>query len=199
MDAQHVHVGAVQGGHALGGQDLVGRAHRPAAVDHEQHLVDQPQDGVDVVRHEQDRAARATLPASDDIGDLLLVVQVQAGQRLVAEQELRVPDQGLRDPQALLLATRQAADRRIGVRRCGYGPDRRVDATAHRGVGQPHPPAIPVHAELHEIAAANGQVGVEALVLGHVADARIAASGGMAQDLDLARAKRRETQDHPQE
>ena len=41
VHAEHVDVGAVELREPLGGQDLVGRASRPAAVDHEQHPVDE--------------------------------------------------------------------------------------------------------------------------------------------------------------
>ena len=57
MDTEHVDVRAIQVGHALGREDLVGRPRRPAAVDHEEHAVDEMEDGIDVVGHEQDGAA----------------------------------------------------------------------------------------------------------------------------------------------
>ncbi len=115
MHAEHVDVGAVQLGQPFRGQDLVGRASRPAAVDHEQDPVDEPEDRVDVVGHEQDGAPGPRVPAADELGDLALVAQVEVRERLVAQQQLRVADEGLGDPQALLLAARQAPDRGIGV------------------------------------------------------------------------------------
>ena len=110
MDAEDIDVRAVQLGHPLRRQDLVGRSCRPPAVDDEQDVVDEIEDGVDVVGHEQDRPARLSLPAADQLGDLLLVMEVEVRQRLVAQQELGFTDQRLGDPQALLFAAGQPAD-----------------------------------------------------------------------------------------
>ena len=117
------------------------------------------------------------LPAADQVGDLLLVVQVQAGQRLVAQEQARIADDRLGDPQALLLAARQPPDRRVGV-------GRRLDRLDHLvhppTIGARRPadaPAVAVDPQLDQVAAAQRQVLVERLVLGHVADARIAPPG----------------------
>ena len=59
-----------------------------------------------------------------------LVGQVEREQRLVAQQHVRVADQGLRHPQPLLLATGQPPDRRVGVRRAADGGERGVHPLA---------------------------------------------------------------------
>ena len=117
MDAEHVDVRAVEVGQPLRGEDLVRRPGRPAAVDDEEDPVDEVEDRVDVVGHEEDRPAGPPLPAADEPGDLLLVAEVEARQRLVAEEEPWVADERLGDAQTLLLSAREAADRRLGERR----------------------------------------------------------------------------------
>ena len=119
------------------------------------------------------------VPAADELGDLALVAQVEVRQRLVAEQELRVADEGLGDAQALLLAARQAPDRahpRTAVPR----PTRSPSATrrATRPIRPADAPAVAVEPEPDEVAAAQRQVPVEGLVLGHVPDAGLPRRGG---------------------
>ena len=63
----------------------------------------------------------------EQAGDHLLVREVEREQRLVGEEERRVGDERLRDPEPLLLAAREAPDRRVGVRRRAHGVERAVE------------------------------------------------------------------------
>ena len=74
------------------------------------------EDRVDVVRHDQHRHLALAADALDEARDGLLVVQVEAVQRLVQEQDAGAGDQRLRDQQPLLLTARQLAQRPAGVR-----------------------------------------------------------------------------------
>ena len=199
VDAEHVDVRAVQVGEPLRGEDLVGRPGRPAAVDDEEDPVDEVEDRVDVVGHEEDRPAGPPLPAADEPGDLLLVADVEARQRLVAEKEARVADEGLGDAETLLLAARQAADGRLGECRRLDPLDRLRDRALDGRRRATDPPAVPVDAEPDEVAAAQGQVAVERLVLGHVADARVAPSRRPPEDLDRAGGQPAEPEDDLEE
>src|SRR5207237_1246185 len=121
------------------------------------------------------RAAGAVAPPGDEVGDRLLVAEVEVRERLVAEQDPRVADESLRDPQALLLAAREPCDRSVGVRLSLDGRERTGNARVRCGVGPGDAPAVSVDTETDEVTSAEGQLGVEARVLRDVADARIAA------------------------
>ena len=61
VDPEDVDVGAVQLRHPLGREYLVGGPDGPPAVDHEEDAIDEMEDRIDVVGHEQDRAAGTPL------------------------------------------------------------------------------------------------------------------------------------------
>ena len=62
-DSQDLDRRVVQAGHRLGRQDLVGAAGGPSSVDDEDDSVGVAEDGVDVVGHEDDRAALLRAPS----------------------------------------------------------------------------------------------------------------------------------------
>ena len=66
--------------------------------------VEERKDRVDVVRDQQHGHALPAADPADELGDRLLVVQVEALQRLVEDEHLRTADQRLRDEDPLLLA-----------------------------------------------------------------------------------------------
>ena len=70
---------------------------------------------------EDDRRAGLAAALVDEAGHGALAGQVEGKERLVAQQDLGVTEERLGDAQALLLAAREQADRRIGV---GAGADR---------------------------------------------------------------------------
>ena len=87
-----------------------------------------------------------------------------------SSRQLRVRQQRLGDEQALLLAARQDTDRLIGV--C-VGADR-PQRLGHFGAFVPgrrtETPAMADQAEQHQVAATQGQIGLERLALRHIAD-----------------------------
>ena len=66
--------------------------------------VDEGKDRVDVVRDEQDGDALGPADAADQLRDRLLVVQVEAVERLVEKQHPGAADESLGDEDPLLLA-----------------------------------------------------------------------------------------------
>ena len=115
-----------------------------------------------------------------------LAGQVESEQRLVAQQDLGIAEEGLGDAQALLLATREQADRGIGV---GAGADR-PQGLVHpfsdgSGVAR-QTPVVAVDAEADEVAPPNGQGAVEGLLLGYVAELVVAQPRRRAVDTDRA-------------
>ncbi len=102
--------------------------------------------------------------------DLLLAAQVEVGERLVEQEQLRPGDQRVRDQHALLLAAGQLADPCVGVLvRADIG-QRRIDQlpALPRREGEPEP--VPVKAERHHVAGAQRHVRVDDKLLRHVAD-----------------------------
>ncbi len=155
---QHVHFGAVQVAQTCAREHLLGRADRPAPTDEIQHPIDVRQDRVDLVCHEHDRGPGVAPARVDQLADRLLVREVEREQRLVAQQHPRIADQRLRDPQPLLLASRQQPEGRRCVTLRADRPDRGVDARTGRGGGEREAAPVAVEPEPHEIAAADRQV-----------------------------------------
>src|SRR5438132_7978765 len=184
MHPDDVDVRSVERRELLAGQDLVGGARGPAAVHDEEDAIDEMEHRIDIVRDEEDGAVLALAPAPKELGDALLVPQVEARERLVAEEQVRSADERLRDPEALLLAARQPPDGRLGVSTGLHGRDRRVHPGARSRVREPDPPPVSVEPEPYEIPAAKRCLGIEVLVLRHVADRRIATSRRRSHDLD---------------
>ena len=81
------------------------------AVIDDRHPVAQPLGLVHVVRRQQDGPALGA-EAADDVPELPARLRVEAGRRLVEEQQLRVADQGAGHRQPLLLAAGELARRR---------------------------------------------------------------------------------------
>ena len=65
---------------------------------------------------------------------------VEAGQRLVEQHDLRLGEEGHRDPQALALAHRHAVDAAVGQLTKVEGVDRPLDLEAHLGRGHHRDP-----------------------------------------------------------
>ena len=85
-------------------QHLVGSADREAALGEVQDAVDHAEHGVHIVGDEDDGCAVVAPTRVDELAHLALVVQVEAHERLIAQQQHRVVGERLGDPQALLLA-----------------------------------------------------------------------------------------------
>ena len=95
-----------------------------------------PSTRVDVVRHEQHGGAGLAAVPVDEPDDGLLVREVEARERLVAQQQPRIVGERLTDAQPLLLAAREQPDRVVGevaARRRRRSAGRR--ARARRGAG----------------------------------------------------------------
>src|SRR5438094_504915 len=127
------------------------------------------------------------------------MVEVQVGQRLVAQKDLRIVDQCLRDPKSLLLTARQPADRSVGIRARLDAFDGGIDAHSRRHIGSPDPPAMAVKTQLHEIAAPQRQVAVERLVLRDVADLGVASTRRTSKDIRRSRGEGGKAKDDPQQ
>ena len=67
------------------------------------------------MRDEQYRHLPIDTDRLHQVDDLVLTLQIETGEWLIQEQELRMRQQCLRNQEALLLAARKQANRLIGV------------------------------------------------------------------------------------
>ena len=126
-----------------GGQHLVRACRSPSDRPRQvQDAVDERQHRIDLVGDEHDRGLVLAAAGSRSASlTACWCARVERQQRLVAQQQPRIADQRLRDPQPLLLAARQQPDRRVGVGAARRPPrsrastlrDARRDRTAGRG------------------------------------------------------------------
>ena len=115
-----------------------------------------------------------------------LLVQVKGDQRLIAQEQPRVPDQRLSDPESLLFSAGQLPNPASGE---AGGVDRgehRVDGAASADVGKGQPEPVPVQAQADEVAGAKRGATVDEMLLGDVADVPVAAADRGAEQLDGA-------------
>jgi hypothetical protein len=78
------------------GNDLVDRAQRRLAAAEIEHAIDRAQQRVQFMGTEQDGDAQFDLKRFDQVDNLALVVRIEADERFVEQQQLRPPDQRLR-------------------------------------------------------------------------------------------------------
>ena len=155
-----------------------------------------PATGVISCGDEHDGGPVLVVVGIEQRGDRVLGGRVEGQQRLVAQQQPRASGQRLGDPQPLLLATGQQPDRRVGV---VPRADRLDDGVDLAGTGSRQAPAVPVHAELDQVPAPDGQVPVEVPLLRHIAGHRAAAPGCPPVDGDRAGRQREQAQQHLQQ
>ena len=124
----------------------------------------------------------------DEPDDGLLVREVEARQRLVAQQQLRVVGERLPDAQTLLLAAGEQTHRAVGELARTDGVDEAVDAAAVAATRERQTEAVTVDAEGDEVAAAQRRVARQRALLRDVADAAVAAAAHLfAERRDASR------------
>src|SRR5439155_18646206 len=187
----------VEAAQALSGDDLLRLSNREPAVRDVEDAVHDRQQGVDVVRDEQDREAISLGEGCDQFGNHVLVSEVEAGKRLIQQEHLRLPGQRLGQQEPLLLTTRETADRAVGIGSGLHLGNGTVDPLA--GIDKTptdrHAPPAAINAEVHEVTTANGQVGIDIAALGDVADRRIPATWMAPQDEKAARGRRQQAEE----
>src|SRR5579863_4007018 len=93
------------------GDDFLHRTERGRPAPEIEHPVDGAEQRVQLMGAEQHGDAEPAPQRPDERDYLLFVTRVQADQRLVQQQETRLPDQRLRQQQPLPLAARQLGER----------------------------------------------------------------------------------------
>ena len=107
---------------------------------HEQQPLGHVLDCAELVRDVEDRHAKLAVEPDEQGGQRLLRVCVDAGGRLVEDQEARLGRDRLGDEGALLLAAGQSGDRLVCLRGQADAADRRVDGAAIVGRQRPEQP-----------------------------------------------------------
>ena len=114
--------------------------------------IDHVQDGIDVVGDHDDGSVGGSPAGVDEGADGPLLMQVERDQRLVAQQQLRVSDQCLPDPEPLLFPTGQVLDPAGGEGGGVDGGHHLIDRLPSRPAGQGEPEPVAVEAKADEIA-----------------------------------------------
>ena len=89
------------------------------------------------------------------------MLKVEGQQRLVAQQHLGIRGEGLGHAQSLLLTAGELAHGHLGVVGGAHEVQELIDLPVHFCAAQADAPAVAVDAEGHEVAGAQGRVGVE--------------------------------------
>ena len=142
-------------GHERGAFD---GAERRDAVAEIQHAVERVQQRIQFVRGEQHGDAELALHVAHEFDDAALVVRVEADQRFVEQQQLRIAEQALREQQALPFAARQLRQRPARERRAADEIEHAIDVAARGRVRVRQPPAVAVGGHRDEVVAAHPAV-----------------------------------------
>src|SRR5713226_2289488 len=195
---QHFDRRPIQAAQLLRRNDLVNRADRNMSSREIQHAVDDGQDGVHVVGHQHHCEASFAC----ELRDAQLTAQIKAGEWLVEQQQARLPNQGLRQEQALLLTPRQLPDGPVGIRRRLHRVERCLDAgmlLPPGWSGKREAPAQSIQPQHHQITPSHWQVRVEKTSLRHIADRGIASPRSASQHRHAALAGAQESEQQAQQ
>ena len=191
MHPEHLHRLAVQRGQHVGLHHLVGGTRRhPAARD-----IDDPvhhrQQGVHVVRgQEHGDALRSDQPV-EHRDDALRARDVQIGERLVEQKQLRAADQRVRDHHPLLLAAGQLTHPGVGKAVRANLAQRLRDQFAALPARKPEAELVTVDAERDHVLDPERHVRLDQQLLRHVSD--------RAGQPDRARENGLEAEDDPEQ
>ena len=160
---------------AVGALEDVGREHvdGPARADDAAVQADHARqvggDAVEVVRRQQDRQA-ARVEVVEQVEDLVAQADVDAGRRLVHQQQLGLAEQRAGDEHALLLAAGELPD--VAVAQVLDDPSRaRISPTAARSAAaRPGQPAAGRARHQHALLDGHREAPVDRLDLRHVGD-----------------------------
>ena len=199
MHADHVDVLAVQPGEDLGLHHLVGVAHRDLARGHVDDPVHDRHQRVHVVRGEQDGDLLGPGQPGQHRDDALLAGDVQVGQRLVEQQQLRPADQGVRDHDPLLLAAGQLADPGVRVALRADGGEHVADQLAAGPGRQADTELVAVQAEAHHVPDPQRHVRLDGQLLRHVPDRGVTGRAGVAVEQHRAAGDRLQAEDDPEQ
>ena len=118
----------------------------------------------------QDPYLSLTRYPAKKLGRFLCAARVEAGERLIEEQELRLGCQSVGDQDPLLFAAGQGPYPGIGEVGGVDGPEKLVDQGALGARPYGDAQASPVHSELDEVPCTYRQIRVQDYLLGHIAD-----------------------------
>src|SRR5262249_25074156 len=150
---------------------------------------------VEFVGAEQNRNVALAGEAPDQIDHRFLVAVVEADERLIEQQELRLTKKRLREQQALPFSARHVGQGPAGEVRRADRSQRLFDHAAVGAGERRQAPALAVHGARDEIEAAHPQIGHDRPHLWKITDLRVAAPRRAPEDAQTAGARRQQTQD----
>lgn len=154
---------------------------------------------VDLVGHEDHRGAAVHRLAADELGDCLLVVQVEGVQGFVAEQNLGVGGQRLSGAQSLLFSSGEQSHRHVSVGRGADGMEQLIHTAAQPPGVQSHAESMAVQTQGHHVTGSKRRLLGHGLLLRDVADAAAAPPHGLSADLHRPGAEPGQTEQHLEE
>src|SRR5487761_312525 len=199
FDVDHLDVTAIECTERLRADHLVRRSRRGPAAGEVDDAVHDRQERVDVVRRQQDGDALIGRDRRQQVHHLVGGTEVEIGEGLVQQKQLRPRHERMGDHDPLLLSARQVPDPSVGER----GRSDRLEHLVHRGPadgGRPRDPeAVPVDTEGDEIPRTQRHVRLQRDLLRDIADLRIAPGAPCAGDPDVPPARIDQPEDHPEQ
>ena len=172
-----------------GGGEVGGRAveHHPA-LEHD-HVVEVVGDRAELVRHEQHRGVVLLHEVHERVAEQLLRLDVDAGDRFVEHEQLRIGGERARDQRALLLPARELVQPLAPLVGERDRFERVVDRVAVGGASPSPPSLLGQPAGRHHLLDGGGEIGRDARALRHVPDppAVVEIVGRDAEHRDRAR------------
>ncbi len=154
-------------------------------------VIDQVEDATDqrqnfciqIVRHKDHRGS-SPLALGQQITHRVLTIGIERDERLVTQEQERIAHQELGNTEALLLATREQANRCICVLGCSDAANRLVDPLISAGTISGPAVVRASQPELDNVSPTDIEVGVKGFLLGQVADLVLGSMGRLPKELD---------------
>src|SRR5262252_4055956 len=195
VQTDHLDVGSVESAQHRAGDHLVDPAERRMGAAEIEHAVERAQQRIDLVRAEQHRQAQRAADISHHVDHRLLMVRIEADERLVEQEELRLADQRLRNQEPLALAAGELGNGMSGQVLRADQVQRALHVLALRRAAPGQAPAMPAGDAGDEVPSSDPRMQQRRAHLRHVSDRRTAAPDRRVEHADRARARPDEAED----
>jgi hypothetical protein len=195
VQSDHVDFGSIQARQDGAGDNLVDRAKRRLAATQIEHAVERSEQRVQLVGGEQHGDSKFGLQGLHQRDHLMLVMGIEADQRLIEQQQPRAANERLGEQQALPFAAGSLRQRPPSQIPGADKIKRPIDLGPRRLANHRQAQAMPIDHAGDEIPAAQPHAIGHAAGLGHVADSGIAPCGRLAEDADRAAVRGHQPED----
>lgn len=166
---------AVQLRQHVAAQHVVWRADSELPAGEVKHTVDHSEDRVHVMGDENHCGVVFMAARVDKFGDPALMLQIEAEERLVTEQQYGITREGLTYAKPLLFASGKLPDRPVTIRGGSNRPQETIDTIANLPRRQRDAESMAVNPECDEVPAAERNAGWNEFLLRDVADPAVTA------------------------